>query len=245
MKRMCAFVMLILLCSSLVISAEAASYKPKGTDLIMEMDEDSWYVFTRENLKDNPELDEIGITYDYLSDFMQNNYVYMDAITWKENEDYIELIVRKKSLKGVSNLSNHSDKEVMELGAELAEKKENAEYRIYENTYKFVQLEYQDLGYYVNEYVTVVNGENYTFTFQASGRYEDSDYQVMEDIIDDVSFDVDEELENEIEKEVEKERNKSILNGAFGGAIRGAIIGGVVGGIGVLLRKKKSKKNKE
>ena len=63
MKRMCAFVMLILLCSSFAISTEAASYKMKGTDLIMEMDEDSWYVFTRENLKDNPELDEIGITY--------------------------------------------------------------------------------------------------------------------------------------------------------------------------------------
>ncbi len=246
MKRILTFGMAVFFGMSLsmthVTSAEAASYKMNGTDLIMKMDEDSWYVFTRDNLKDNAQLDELGITYEYLSEFMLNNYVYMDAITWKENEETIELIVRKKSLEGVSNLSNHSDKEVMELGEELAKKQKDAEYRIFENAYKFVQLEYQDLGFHINEYVTVVNGENYTFTFQTTGEYIDQDYQEMEEIIDNVSFDVDEELEKEIEKEAEKERDKSVLNAGLNGALRGAVVGGIAGGIGVLLRKKKGKK---
>ena len=46
------------------------------------------------------------------------------------------------------------------------------------------------------QYVTVVNGEMYTFLFQSTAEFTRWDFNEAEGIIDTVAFDVDTSLEN-------------------------------------------------
>lgn len=165
-------ILIILILAMVPTTVHAKKFYPKGTDLNIDIDDTEWYVFTRDNLKNNPELEEIGVTYDYLSEFMNNNYVYLDsALFYEDNSDNIELLIRKKPIDDIKNLSNFSNDDVMELAKELS-KKQNADiYDIYQTNYKYAYLKYQDSGYYLVEYFTIVNGGSYTVTIQKKSEY--------------------------------------------------------------------------
>jgi hypothetical protein len=68
------------------------------TDMNIEIDDTAWYVFTRNNLMDNPELDDLGVSYDYMYDLMYDNGIYLDAIIlYSDSDEYLELFLRNKS----------------------------------------------------------------------------------------------------------------------------------------------------
>ena len=53
-------------------------------------------IFTPDNIKDNAELDELGISYEYMVETFQTNEAYLDAVLfYQDSEDYIEIFVRK------------------------------------------------------------------------------------------------------------------------------------------------------
>lgn len=85
------YLLILLLLFPLTVTAQ--TYQ---VDEYMKVDmNDNWYTFTRTNLKDNKQLEELNITYDYLNDFMNKNSVYLDALK-KESErteDMIESFV--------------------------------------------------------------------------------------------------------------------------------------------------------
>lgn len=229
----------VVICCALIIAlgcsftASASNFYVDGNDVRMNIDDSEWYVFTRENIYNNYELDELSISYDYLYDFMHNNSVYMDAILWYNDSDYIELFVRKAKFEKIVNLSNYSDDDVLEIAEGLAGKHNTSDYGVFENQYKFIELKYYESGFNIKEYCTVVNGYNYTFTFQSNFSMGYKEYNEFDDIIDSVWFDVDESL-----KEPKKE------NSYFDAFIEGAVIAAIVGGIGALIRWRKSSKNK-
>lgn len=205
----------------------------------IRVDDSSWYVFTRDNIKNNSELDELGFSYDSMYNILYNNEAYMDAVLLYDDGDFLELFVRKKAIdSGMANLSNYNEKQVLELAKILAIRQNAEEYSIYENQYKFAKLEYIDsnLGYYICEFVTVVNKDNYTFTFQSTSPFVDSEYDEMESIIDSIQFDIDTTLK-------EKKNNFSEDN-VVKITICGAIIGGVVGLIMNITNKKNTIKKK-
>jgi len=213
--------------------ANAQRYYPEGTDLSINIDDTTWYVFTRDNLLNNPELDELGITYDYLYNFMHNNYVYLDSILfYNDSNDYIELLIRKKNIDKIINLSNYSNKEVMEFAKKLADKQNSKFYDIYETDYKYVYLKYQDKGYYLVEYYTIVNKEGYTITAQKSSPFTDDEIIEVENLINRIDFDIDTSL---------KEPSKS-FNNIWKHAIISGITGAIISGVVALISKKNKKK---
>lgn len=76
MKKIGLFVILLLM----PISVYATSFKLRGTDMNISFDESNWYVFTPDNILNNEELEELGISYEYMVDSFNNNEAYLDAI---------------------------------------------------------------------------------------------------------------------------------------------------------------------
>lgn len=242
MKRIKYIIITVILCLMVLmpISVFAETYHLGGTDMSIRVDDSSWYVFTRDNIKNNSELDELEISYDSMHDILYNNEAYMDAILLYDDGEFVELFVRKRIMdSGIVNLSNYGNEDVLELAKGLAEKQNAEDYSVYENKYKFAKLEYIDsnLGYYICEFVTCVNKDNYTFTFQSTSQFSDSEYDEIENIIDSIQFDVDTSLK--------EPKTTSFWDNVITKAIGGAVIGGIVGAIIAIANKKKKNSNKQ
>ncbi len=242
MKRSICVIMTFIFCLIVFmpISVYAETYHLGGTDMSIQVDDSSWYVFTRDNIKNNSELDELEISYDSMHDILYNNEAYMDAVLLYDDGEYVELFVRKRTMdSGIVNLSNYSNEKVLELAEGLAERQNAEDYSVYENKYKFAKLEYIDsnLGYYICEYVTCVNKDNYTFTFQSTSQFSDLEYDEMESIIDSIQFDVDTTLK--------EPKTTSFGDNVITKTLGGAVIGGVIGAIIAIANKKKKNSNKE
>ena len=238
MKRTVSILLSIVLCVGVLlpITTYAETYNLGGTDMSISVDDTVWYVFTRDNIKNNSELDELGITYDAMFDILHNNEAYMDAILYYEDGEYVELFVRKRTLDtGIANLSNYKNSEVLELAKGLAKKQGAEKYSVYENQYKFAKLEYIDsnYGYYICEFVTCVNKDNYTFTFQSTSRFTDEEYAEIESIVDSVKFDVD--------TSIKEKKSTSIAENVVEKTIGGAVIGGIIGAVIAITNIKKKK----
>lgn len=238
MKRTMSILLSVILCFSalLPITTYAETYNLGGTDMSISVDDTTWYVFTRDNIKNNSELEELGITYDAMHDILHKNEAYMDAILYYGDGEYVELFVRKRALDtGIANLSNYKNSEVLELAKELAKKQGAEKYSVYESQYKFARSEYIDsnYGYYICEYVTIVNKDNYTLTFQSTSQFTDEEYAEIENIVDSVKFDVD--------TSIKEKKSTSFSESVLQKTIGGAVMGGIVGAVTAIINKKKKK----
>lgn len=216
MKKIVWFLLFLLV---VPLGVSATTFDLNDTDMSIEFDEDIWYVFTPDNIKDNAELDELGISYEYMVETFQTNEAYLDAVLfYQDSEDYIEIFVRKTKLDDIQNLMNYDDDFINELGNALAEE-QNANYKIYQKDYPFIKLDYIDQGFYLNEYYTIVNGDAYTITAQKPYSFNEEDELRVQEIIDSVEFDVDTSL-----KEPSSISWSTIFKYAMIGALVGALI---------------------
>lgn len=188
------FLLVILVfCLACPLTAYAKTYTMSDTDISISVDDSSWYVFTRDNIKNNSELKELGITSDYMQGFFEDNMAYMDALLLYEDGNFLELFIRKIKLENsIVNLSNYSDEEVLEFAEEVASKKSIENYSVYQNEYKFVELEFFDtsVNYYISEFLTIVNKDIYTITFQSTSSITQKEHEEIKRIVDSIRFDV-------------------------------------------------------
>ena len=233
-KKVLGLIALLLVFIPIVTNAKTYNV---DDDMSINIEDDNWYVFTRDNIKNNKELDELGITYDYMNDLFTNYHIYLDATIFYGKNNFIELLVRKKEVDEVKNLTNYSNEEIMEFALELAKKTGSTDYKIYENDYKFVESKYLDkeVGYYILEYSTVVNGTNYTITVQKTSKFNASEEKNIKKAIDSIKFNIDESLK-------EKKDNSLSTNSIISKAVVGAITGGIIGFIYWIFNRKKNKK---
>lgn len=77
MKKIVWFLLFLLV---VPLGVSATTFDLNDTDMSIEFDEDIWYVFTPDNIKDNAELDELGISYEYMVETFQTNEAYLDAV---------------------------------------------------------------------------------------------------------------------------------------------------------------------
>ena len=241
MKRTVKYVAIMMLCANLAapMTAHAKNYHVPETDLHIRIDDSIWYVFTRENIKDNEEMESLGLTYDFMYDMMQENKVYLDALLLYEDYEFIELFVRKKGTDEVTNLSDFDTDEVMEFSEEMAKEIGTENYDVYESDYKYAHLEHEDSGYYINQYITVVNEEIYVISFQGTMEFVAEEYEEMEDIVDSIRFDVDPTMKKRTNKKAD---GSSILMAGLKGGLKGMVIGGVAGAVASFLKKKSKNK---
>ena len=226
--------MFILLMVILPLNVLATDFSLNDTDMQITFDESEWYVFTPDNILDNPELEELGISYDYMVDTFEENGAYLDAVLFYANsDDYIEVFVIKTEVEDVINLNNYDKSEIDELGENLA-LESDATYEFYQNDYSFVKLEYQDKSFYINEYVTIVNGDGYSILVQKPYAFDSEDELRVKELIDSIEFDVDESL-----KEPSRVDWYKIFRYAIIGACSGALI------VAIFVTMRKNKKNNE
>ena len=216
----------------------ADSYKLK--DLEISIEDSSFDVFTRDNIKDNERLTEIGITYDYLNNFMIKNDVYLDAVRFNENnDDTIELFVVAKMVSNVSNMHTYSDSEIKELGEEVKKKVKADSYKIIDvGKYKYIYLNYYDSTekYYIDEYYTVMDGYGYTIMAQKRNKFTNDEMKDVKKVVDTTKY-------KEIAR-YEKKKSSSIGSRTLIGAIIGAVIG-LIGGTIKVIKNKKTKEKSE
>lgn len=232
MKKIGLFVILLLM----PISVYATSFKLRGTDMNISFDESNWYVFTPDNILNNEELEELGISYEYMVDSFNNNEAYLDAILFfLDSDDYIEVFVRKTKVDDINNFSNYSKEAIEVFGQAFIEEHNIDKYEVYQNDYYFVKLDYQDQGFYLNEYLTVVNGYGYTITVQKPYAFTSDDIEITEEVIDSIEFNIDYSLK--------EPRDGFSFIKVFRYVVIGALGGAIITGLGVFINKKKKKKD--
>ena len=245
MKRMVFALLSVILCILVVapVTAYAATYGISDTDITVTVDDTQWYVFTRDNLENNPEMEEVGVSVQQMRSVFDLNDAYMDAFVSYNDGDYIELFVIKRVVDvGAANLSNYTDEEVLDLGKVISEEKDVDDYSVYQNEYKFVKLISRDKGpdnntYYLCEYITIVNRDVYILKFQSLSEFGAAKSAQIKSIVDSVKFNVD----TSIKEDAKRDSDKSVLIGTLVGAAGGAAIGGIFGLINKALSRKKKK----
>lgn len=239
MKKLLLLLMLLFL-SPIVVSAK--KYEIFDTDMSINLYDDFWYVFTRDNLKDNKELEELGLTSDYVYNNMIENDIYLDAIMfYSDIDDFLEVIVFKLPIDGVENLSDYRKKDINELAKKIAEEHGVSDYQTYQNDYLFIVLTYEDNGLYLKKYYTIINGYAYTISFEKTSELDKLNEETMKDIIDTIEFKVDEKSK---EKNTKHSTKKNFLD-SFADGFLGAGIAFLVLTIVEVIRKKKNKNKDE
>lgn len=236
------YVFLLFMVMLFPVLAKAETYAVPETDVSITIDESQWYVFTRENIKDNKDLADLGITYDYMNNLFKSNNIYLDAALFDETEekDNLELFIRVVTLpEEVGNLHTYSESQIKEFGDELLNsgKFNMTGYKIYGNKYKYIEFEYTDLGYNIYQFYTIINGKGYNFTVQKVNPINEEDKTLIKGIIDTISFKIDDHFERPIGEESGSSLKTSI--------IRGGIIGAIAGLVGAIAAKKKKGKQQE
>ena len=250
MKQIAAFIFCLTLCVLAVApaAAYAETYKPADTDITVTIDDTLWYVFTRDNIENNPELEEVGGSVEQMRKIFDINDAYIDAFVIGDDGDFLELIVVKKEAgSGVANLSNYSDELVADLAKEISGMQSIDDYSVYRNNgYKFVRLETvstasDNITYNLCEYFTIVNRYVYSLKFQSVSKFNDEKYAMVKKIVDSVEFDVDETLKEEAKRGVSVGK---VALWAIVGAIGGGAVGGIIG-FAVDRKKKAAKRASE
>ena len=242
------FLAILVFCLACPLTVHAKTYTMSNTDISISVDDSSWYVFTRDNLLNNSELKELGIASNEMRDILEGNMAYMDALLIYEDGDFVELLIRKTKIEdSFTNLSNYSNEQVLELAELLGEKHNTKNYSVYENQYKFVKLEYFDstYDYYICEFLTMVNKDNYTLTFQSPSAFTNSERDEIQNIVDSIKFDIDSSMEELIPVSSQTQNNSSLLDQIIETGITSAISGGLLGLTAVLIGKRRRKQKEK
>jgi len=222
---------LLLIISLFPFLVMAKDYDIKDINLKFNVS-DEWIVFTRDNLDNNKDLEDLGLTKDDLLPSYKLQGIYFDGI-----KDDIELLVMVPNIKlEVNNLSNFSDNLVKDTAKELGKKVNTDNFSTYYAKHKFATVNYYDAKtqLYIVNYYTVVNAKGYNFQIQKSTEITDDDIKSLEKIIDTVEI----ETLPAYEKDETKEKSFSFKN-----ILIDALIGAAVGGLGALVLKLTKKKS--
>lgn len=240
MKKI-SYIILLLLFMVFPSHIEAKEYNVSGTDVSINIDDSKWIVFTRDNLYNNPELDELGLTYQFMNDFMTTNNIYLNAIKLNnfQTKENLEFNIRVNDLSTkVANLHTYPTEEINEFGKEIINSgKINANnFTIYGSEYKYIEIEYIDKGYNVYQFYTVINGRGYNFTAQKENAITFLEKNQIKGMIDTIIFELDSNYEQPTKSFSIKE------------VIKTAIIGGIIGGLcglvyAIIYKKKKGNKS--
>lgn len=222
MKRMRLLFLTVLLCVMLFCTAvSAADYAIPGTDMTIGLDDSQWYVFTRENLYDNPQLAQLGIDPQQMESGMLAQSIYFEGLYFQDGVAALELVVAMKPSDKAVNLSNYTDAEIDDLGDRLVKKANSDGYTLYKTAYTYVCMDSVDGEIYLRDYVTVINKQTYTIKFQSMVPFDQEMYSFMDQTVNNVKFDVDYSM---------KEYEPGFFETVAGRALIGGAVGGLVGG---------------
>ena len=172
----------------------AATYKAK--DMTIDFNDENWVVFTRDNIIDNENLNQLGITYDYMNNFFNQNNAYIDAVHLPVDENTLEAFVLLSDVGLSNNLHMYDEESLEAIGLALKEKANSETYEVLDiNNYKIMHVSSIDNEYYLEDYYTIINGKGYTIKFQKKSKIEE--IEEINKIINSIKFEIDEKYEKE------------------------------------------------
>jgi len=216
------------------VNVKAETYKVPSADLNIELD-DNWYVFTRDNIKDNDKLKYISSSYESMLELFENNDAYINGI---KKDAKLEMFLRIKEVDNINNLSNYSNEYIKKLSKEIAKIANTDNYDIYKNKYKYTLIDYYDEqnNVYIISYYTIVNRKGYTFTMQSSQEFTKEEEKEFKNIINTIYYKINKELK------YEENTTKGITkDNVVKSAVIGLVLGGLIGGTIAIIKLKKKK----
>ena len=161
---------------------------------------DEWYVFTRENIENNSNLENIEVTAEYMNKFFESNSAYIDAI--KSN---LEFVLRTSEEVDFASLSDYPDEKIEEIASDMGAINQTKDYKVYNGKYRYVLFNSKSGDYYINVYATVINSKWYTFTAQKKSEFTSEEATEIRKIIDSIEYTI---VEKEAEPVEEKQEEK-------------------------------------
>lgn len=221
--NMCKKYIVILLCMLALLIASAApcvsfagSYGVNDKEMTIYFDDETWTVFTRDNIKDNQKLEQLGVSYQNMKSSMENSSAYIVAFQGSE-EKRLEVLVRAIKNKYINNMSTLKDDERKALLKGIDETYEDSmdDYQSQLcrfGDYQYVKMTgtYEKGDYETIEYFTIINGNNYLISAQKAGVFTKEERNELENMVQGITFQVNPELtENQVDAYV-KERQQQM-----------------------------------
>ena len=223
--------MLVLLILPIIVNATHYT----AEDLTIDINDDNWMVFTRDNIENNPELSKLGVDSNTLKIQMNTFGMYIDAISTFDNVNYVEMFIFVKELEEKTmNLHKYKDKDAMEVGETIYSKYKPSRLELYKTKrLTYIVSEYTDKvngkTLYLTDYYTVINGRGYTIKVQSPGAFDEEAKNAIEKMIISISF------------KLNKTYEKSPYKNTWVYVIICAVVGGGLGAVSAVLKNKKKK----
>lgn len=223
--------MLVLLILPIIVNATHYT----AEDLTIDINDDNWMVFTRDNIENNPELSKLGVDSNTLKIQMNTFGMYIDAISTFDNVNYVEMFIFVKELEEKTmNLHKYKDKDAMEVGETIYSKYKPSRLELYKTKrLTYIVSEYTDKvngkTLYLTDYYTVINGRGYTIKVQSPGAFDEEGKNAIEKMIISISF------------KLNKTYEKSPYKNTWVYVIICAVVGGGLGAVSAVLKNKKKK----
>ena len=191
----------------LAVPAAAAVYDLQEIGVTIEMDETAWYIFTRDNLIDNPELEFLGFTEEEMNTLFETDGAYMIAFIVL-SEDLGDMMTMELSVEfyddSDGDMIYESDSTLLELAESsaqmLSEYYQIEDYSVYttaENKYIKIEASEQNdedgSTDYTIFYSTTVNGDVYSLNFYHNASTDATALiadVMMELVVDSVTYDM-------------------------------------------------------
>ena len=123
--------------------------------------------------------------------------LYLYAISYySDAERYIEIYIEKENYDSKTNLSDINNGKVKDFAEDISKSISGSTPSTLFNKYKYAVVDYVLNGATARSYVTIVNGDTYTITFQAPSEFSEDEFAEIDEIVDSVSFDVKPSPEN-------------------------------------------------
>lgn len=193
MKRFI-YLFLCLLIIPCTINAKTYDITEKKMHITID---DSFVVFTRENLENNENLEKLDISLEAITNLLTKNNAYLYALNTDKSA---EIYLRVKKAKGVDNLKTYNDKRLYALAEDFAGKTRATKYDVLKNDYNFIYTKFKDSNYNMINYYTVVKEEGYTLTMQKKDAFNDSDEALFKNVVNSIKYDVKLKIEKENKK---------------------------------------------
>ena len=222
---------LLLLTLFLPLSVNAEEFK--FNDINIDFDK-TWYVFTKDNIKNNKDLELLEIPEETMYEFFDASIYQLDAIKFLD-DDVAEMFLAIKDIDTDLSTSIMSDSDLEQLKDMYAKGMNIFKKDIFKTSYNtYIKSYYEDQGLYIIDYYATYKGHGYTIKFQKKHEFKDEEITYLDNMVKNVYFG---EKKKEVKKSLDEE-GLAYSIGYFAGM--GACIGAIIGVIVYLTKKKKN-----
>ena len=170
----------------------ATTYETK--DFSIDIDDNEWIVITRDNVDNNNQIKDLGLSPSDTKQMMERNNIYLDAIKSENNDNYSELRLIVSQIEGNTNLKHLHEAEDDVVSGYGDGIKEGAGISTYDvittsDGYKYIFVEYSINGNWFESYFTIINYDSYSISVKKNKEFTLEEKENFRFIVDSIKYD--------------------------------------------------------